>query len=62
MTQTKPPGAEKRKAYMIWFFIAAGVDVGWSVFDGTAYRPSLVGLAIMITAVIFFIYSWFTER
>ena len=53
---------EKRKAYVFWFVVAAVMELGWAVLGDAPYRPSLVGLAIMITAVIFFVYSWLTER
>lgn len=62
MNQGKPTGAEKRRAYVVWFCIALGVDFAWSLSAGSSYRPSLIGLAIMIAAVLFFAYSWIRER
>ena len=53
---------EKRRAYVFWFVVAAVVELVWAVLGEGPYRPSLVGLAIMITAVIFFVYSWLTDR
>ena len=62
MSLDNPTGREKRRAYLVWFCIALAVDVLWNVMAGRAYQPSLIGLAIMITAVLFFFWSLLTER
>ena len=62
MSGEAPTGAQKRKAYALWFCIALAVDIGFGLFSGAGYRPSLVGLAIMITAALFFAWSWIRER
>lgn len=55
-------GAQKRRAYLVWFCIAAGIEAVRGLFMAAPYRPSLIGLAIMITAALFFAYSWLRER
>ena len=62
MNDRKPTPAQKRRAYVLWFCIALAVDVAWSLSTSTPYRPSLVGLAIMITAVLFFAWSLLKKR
>ena len=62
MNGSEPTGAEKRRAYVVWFVIALVVDLAWSLSAGNSYRPSLIGLAIMITAVLFFVWSLLRER
>ena len=57
-----PSPPEKRRAYLVWFCIALVVDVGFSLYKGTGYRPSLIGAAIMITAVLFYLWSLLRER
>jgi FtsH-binding integral membrane protein len=58
----KPTAREKRRMYVIFFVIAFLVDlVVGLVRDGT-YAPTLVGMAIMITAVLFFVFSLIRER
>ena len=55
-------GQAKRRLYIAAFVIALGIDLGLSLLRGTAYQPSLIGLAIMITAVLYFAWSWFRDR
>ena len=55
-------GAQKRAFYLTAFCIALGVDVAMNLSRGESYRPSLVGLAIMITSVLWFVWSWIRER
>ncbi len=55
-------GRERRRFYAIAFAVAFGIDLALSMARGDAYRPTLIGLAIMITAVLFFVYSLFRER
>ena len=62
MNGSSPTAAQKRKAYVFWFCLALAIDVAWSLSAGGGYRPSLVGLAVMITAVLFFLWSLLRER
>lgn len=62
MSTDEPTGAQKRAFYMTTFCIALGVDVVVSVVRGVSYKPSLIGLAIMITAVLWFAASWIRDR
>ena len=62
MPGNEPTGAQKRSFYVVAFCIAFGIDLALSVARGEPYRPSLIGLAIMITAVIWFAWSWVRER
>ncbi len=55
-------GAEKRRLYVIAFCIAFGIDFLLSIIRGGTYQPTLLGLAIMIGAVLYFAYSWITDR
>jgi hypothetical protein len=58
----KPNGAEKRRLYLAAFAIALTIDLAISFFKGEAYRPTLIGLAIMIASVLYFAYSYFRDR
>jgi len=62
MSREQPTGAQKRAFYAVTFCIALGVDLIASLLQGAPYRPSLIGLAIMITAALWFAWSWFRER
>ena len=62
VSDDQPTGAQKRAFYVPAFCIALGIDLVMSLGQGEAYRPSLVGLAIMIAAVIWFAVSWIRER
>lgn len=55
-------GAEKRRLYIFAFCIAFGIDLILSLYRGGGYQPTLLGLAIMIAAVLYFAYSWITDR
>ncbi len=57
-----PSGAEKRRLYVMAFCIAFGIDFLLSLFRGGTYQPTMLGLAIMIAAVLYFAYSWITDR
>ena len=62
MADEKPSGKTKRQYYIVAFCLAIGVDLLTSFMRGIPYRPSLVGMAIMIAAVLYFAYSWIRER
>ena len=58
----KRSGGEKRKLYVMAFVIALSIDLIVSIVRDMPYKPSLVGLAIMIASVLWFGYSWLRER
>ena len=58
----RPTGEEKRRLYAIAFCIAGGIEYVRFITGDEPYRPTLIGLAIMIAAVLYFAYSWITER
>ena len=62
MTLEKPNGAEKRRIYIAAFFMALVIDLGISFFKDEPYRPTLIGLAIMIASVLYFLYSYIRHR
>jgi hypothetical protein len=62
VSDDKPTGTQKRRFYIATFCIALAIDVVMSLADGLAYRPSLVGLAIMIGAVLYFVVSLIRDR
>jgi len=62
MSEDKPNPAGKRKFYIIAFFVALGIDLLSSLMRGGEYRPSLIGLAVMITAALFFTFSLLRDR
>lgn len=58
----KPTGEDKRRLYLIFFCMAAGVELvryAWGTGD---YQPTMIGLAIMIAGALFYGYSWLTDR
>ncbi|MEX2616178.1 MAG: hypothetical protein WD767_08790 [Alphaproteobacteria bacterium] len=55
-------GREKRRIYVAAFIIALAIDLIVSMMRGMPYQPSLIGLAIMITAVLYFAWSWLRDR
>ena len=55
-------GREKRRIYVAAFVIALAIDLIVSIMRGMPYQPSLIGLAIMITAVLYFAWSWLRDR
>lgn len=57
-----PTGAEKRRVYLTFFVIALAIEVLLAMTRGGSFRLTLIGSAVMITAVLFFIYSFFRER
>ncbi len=62
MTEEKLSGRQKRQYYVTAFCFAVCIDLVMDLLRGVAYRPSLVGLAIMIAAVLYFAVSWIRER
>ena len=62
MEQEQLDGRTKRQYYVVAFCFAFMIDLAFSFFQGEPYRPSLVGLAIMIASVLYFAYSWIRER
>ena len=62
MDEDKPNPATKRRFYLIAFAVAFAIDYFVGMAKGGEYRPSLIGLAVMITSVLFFIYSLIRNR
>ena len=62
MAEEKLSGQQKRHYYVVAFAFAVGIDLVTSFLRDVPYKPSLVGLAIMIAAVLYFAASWFRER
>jgi len=58
----KPTAREKRRMYAVFFVIAFLVDLLVGLMRNGSYAPTLVGMAIMITAALFFIYSLIRDR
>lgn len=58
----KPTAREKRRMYVIFFVIAFLVDLTVGLIQRGAYTPTLVGMAIMITAALFFVISLVRDR
>lgn len=57
-----PTGAEKRRVYLTFFLIALAVEVLLALTRDGPFRLTLIGTAVMITAVLFYIYSLIRER
>ena len=62
MSDNQPNPAARRKFYVIAFCVALGIDLLSSVLGRGEYRPSLIGLAVMITAALFFTFSLLRDR
>lgn len=58
----KPTGAQKRVTYVVFFFIAFAIDLVVGLVQYGTYTPTLFGLAIMITAALFFVVSLIRDR
>ena len=58
----KPTERERRQVYIMFFCMAFLIDLGVSTFRGEMYRPTLVGLAVMIASSLFFLWSWWRHR
>jgi len=57
-----PTGEEKRRVYLTFFLIALAVEAFLAISRDGPFRPTLIGTAVIITAVLFFIYSLIRER
>ncbi|MFT5448565.1 MAG: hypothetical protein ACI9DC_003750 [Gammaproteobacteria bacterium] len=55
-------GRTKRQYYIVAFCFAVVIDLVFSFMRDVPYRPSLVGLAIMIASVLYFAHSWIRDR
>jgi type IV secretory pathway VirB2 component (pilin) len=58
----KPTVQQKRRMYVVFFVIAFGIDLIVGLVRYGTYVPTLVGLAIMITAALFFVFSLIRDR
>lgn len=58
----KPTVQQKRRMYVAFFVIAFGIDLIVGLVRYGTYVPTLVGLAIMITAALFFVFSLIRDR
>lgn len=58
----KPTAQEKRRMYVVFFVIAFAIDLVIGLIRYGTYVPTLVGLAIMITAALFFVFSLIRDR
>lgn len=57
-----PTGEEKRRVYAAFFVVALAIEALLALTRDGPFRPTLIGTAVMITAVLFFIYSFIRER
>lgn len=62
MTDERRSPRAKRRFYVIAFVVAFAIDLMVGFAQGGGYRPSLIGLAIMITSALFFTYSLIRDR
>jgi hypothetical protein len=58
----RPTGREKRLVYVVFFVIAFAIDLIVGLLRNGTYTPTLIGLAIMITSVLFLVYSLIRDR
>lgn len=58
----KPTVQQKRRMYVAFFVIAFSIDLIVGLVRYGTYVPTLVGLAIMITAALFFVFSLIRDR
>ena len=58
----RPADVAKRGIYVVFFWGAFFINLALSTFRGELYRPTLFGLAIMITSASSLIYSWPRSR
>lgn len=57
-----PTVQQKRRVYVIFFFGAFLIDLIFGLVQFGTYRPTLIGLAVMITAALFFVFSLIRDR
>ena len=57
-----PTVQQKRRVYVIFFFGAFLIDLIFGLVQFGTYRPTLIGLAVMITAALFFVFSLVRDR
>ena len=62
MESQKSDPKAKRRFYIIAFSIALCIDLFGASIRGDGYKPSLIGLAVMITSALFFTYSLLRDR
>lgn len=62
MAEERQSPRAKRRFYAVAFAVAFGIDLTMGFVNGGGYRPSLVGLAVMITSALFFTYSLIRDR
>ncbi len=58
----KPTSEEKRRVYVVFFVIAFAIDLAVGLIREGTYAPTLIGGAIMITSVLFYVYSLIRDR
>lgn len=58
----KPTPEEKRRVYVVFFLIAFAIDLTLGLVRHGTYVPTMIGSAIMITSVLFYVYSLFKDR
>lgn len=62
MSDEKQNPRSRRRFYAAAFLVAFAIDLIIGLINSGVYRPSLVGLAIMITSALFFTYSLIRDR
>jgi len=62
MSEDRQNPRARRRFYAVAFAVALGIDLTMGFVNGSGYRPSLVGLAVMITSALFFTYSLIRHR
>lgn len=58
----KPTVQQKRRMYVIFFVGAFLIDLVFGLVQFGTYRPTLLGLAVMITAALFYVVSLVRNR
>lgn len=58
----KPTGRDRRRVYLLFLVVALAVEGMIAIGRGGDYRPTMLGLAIIIASILFYAYSWFKER
>lgn len=58
----RPTVSEKRRAYVVFFVMAFIIDLVVGLVRFGTYKPTLIGLAIMITSALFLIFSLIRDR